>query len=130
MTTTESTAPEDITYRQYRDEVRSYAGSILDEVEAHADAPLDSHRFDDELSEFVLESVDGHSWVLYYGYNLAILQHADNEPEEWMTYVDPDETFYRRVLNAMAYTAFRADVFDEVNRQLSQRIDDAEEAAA
>jgi len=98
----------DISYRDYRNEVERTAEIILDKFEEYDDDYSD-------ISEVIFEQVDSHQWIIYHSYNLDVLRHSDEGPQEWSIYVEDDETNPWKVLNAMAYTAFRADVTAKVN---------------
>lgn len=99
----------DITYREYRNEIESIAENVLDIEEQYPDDYSD-------ISEIIWEEVDSHQWVIYNSYNLDVLKHADNEPEEWKHLVSDDDD-WRKVLSVMAYKAMENDVWEEVNRQ-------------
>lgn len=98
---------DDINLTEYRDEVESTAQTILDKLE---DYPED---YDDEW-EVIHETVDFHGYVTKNHLFLPVIQFASNDPEEWKTYVKDSEENHWKVLGAMAYTAFRADVYDEI----------------
>ena len=95
----------DISYADYRDQVQETAEIIIDETDEH----------DDDIHEVIVESTGRHQWIIYYGYNLDVLRHSDEGPQEWSIHVEDDETDHLEILNAMAYTAFRADVRAKVN---------------
>ena len=97
----------DISYREYRNEVEQTAEIILNQFEEYDDY--------DDISEVIFENTEGHQWVIYHHYNLDVLRHSDEGPQEWSAYVEEGETDHWRVLNAMAFTAFRADVMEKVN---------------
>ncbi len=98
----------EITKQQYDDEVESTAKIIVDAINEY---PED---YADDPWVAIHEDVDNHEWITYSGYHLHILEHSDEGPVEWKQYVEDDETSYRKVIEAMAYTAFRADVSQEV----------------
>jgi hypothetical protein len=97
----------DISYRDYRNEVEQTAEIILDKFEENDDYS--------DISEVIFESVDTHQWMIYDSYSLDVLRHSDEGPQEWSAFVEDDETDHLKVLNAMAFTAFRADVRAKVN---------------
>jgi aminoglycoside phosphotransferase family enzyme len=90
----------DISYRDYRNQIEQTAEIIVDQFE----------EYDDDYSEVIFENVDSHQWMIYDSYSLDVLRHTDEGPQEWSAYVEEGETDHWRVLNAMAFTAFRADV--------------------
>jgi hypothetical protein len=93
---------DNITYREYQNEIESLADTVEDE---------NQEREDVELGQLVFETIDGHQWIIYHGYPLQVLQHTD--PEEWKHYVG-DDSDHREVLQAMAYSAMRKDLWEEL----------------
>jgi hypothetical protein len=93
---------------EYRNEVESTAETILDHIEEY---PED---YGDDPWKAIHETVDWHEYVQKYHLFLPVLQHAESNPEEWNVYVKDGETNHWKVLEAMAYTAFRADVANRV----------------
>jgi len=67
-------------YTEYHNEVRLIAEDVYKlALEAH---PEDRDEQDEFVYERVNEVVDGHMWVIYYSYNLSVLQHTAN-PEAY-----------------------------------------------
>lgn len=95
---------DNISYQEYRNEIESIVDSIEDEMV----------EYDDDLAELVFEHVDSHQWVIYHSYSTDILDHS--EPDEWKHLVGDDDD-YQRVLTAMAFSAMRKDVWEEINRR-------------
>lgn len=104
----------DITEQEYRAEVKSTAENIVDGWEEYPEDYGDIH-------EVIWEDVDNHSWVINNWYLLDVLQHAEREPEEWQIYVEDGESDHYAVLRAMAYSAFQADVTQEVHDLAEER---------
>ena len=98
----------DVSELEYREEVKSTAENIVNAIEEY---PED---YADDPWSAIHENVDSHEWIIYTAYHLDILQHSESGPEEWSVYVEDSENDHRKVLEAMAYTAFRADVGHEV----------------
>lgn len=96
-----------ITRREYQAEVESTALTILDKFEEY---PEDY----DDISEVVFTDVDSHEYVKWNHNHLHVLRHSEIGPEEWQTYVEDGEENHHAVLQAMAYTAFRADVYEQI----------------
>jgi hypothetical protein len=59
--------------------------------------------------------VDQTKAIMYYSYNMKILQHSDSEPHEWQIYVEDNENDYKKVLQAMAYATLEYDVTQELS---------------
>jgi len=98
---------EDMSYADYRDQVQETAEITLDQFEEYDDYS--------DITEVIFENTEGHQWVIYHRYNLDVLRHSDEGPREWWVFVEDEETDHWRVLNAMAFAAFRADVTAKVN---------------
>lgn len=103
-----------ISKQQYDKQVASTAENILHVIEEY---PED---YADDPWKCIHENVDNHEWIIYTSHHLDILQHSDRGPEEWQVYIEDGETDHRKVLEAMAYTAFRADVAEIVMEELRE----------
>lgn len=112
---------DDITQEQYDNEVASTALTILGKIEEY---PED---YGDDEWKAVHEEVDFHDYVTKRHCFLSVLQYTERGPEEWQTYAEDNEKNHWKVLKAMAYTAFRADVYDEV-QSIRETRDDLGEA--
>lgn len=97
---------DNISYRDYRNGVEQTAEITIDQFEEYDYS---------EISEIIFENVESHQWVIHYRYNLDVLRHSDEGPQEWWVFVEDEETDYLKVLQAMAYAAFRADVTAKIN---------------
>ena len=65
-----------ITHREYRDEIRDLAEDLYKgAMEEH---PEDEDYRNAYILERVNERVDGHQWIIYYAYNLAVYEHSPN----------------------------------------------------
>jgi len=112
----------DMTYDEYRAELDSSAKTSLDEIESYTDIDIHSDRFEDELVESLGATAEWHQWTTYSGYSLDILEHAINEPEEWHLFIDEEQkNNHRAVLDAMAYSAFRMDLYQIGTAMLKDR---------
>jgi hypothetical protein len=98
----------DVTEQEYQAEVSSTAENIVDAIEEY---PED---YADDPWMCIHESIYSHQWIIYTSYHLDVLRHSESGPEEWSVYVEDGENDHRKVLEAMAYTTFRADVSHEV----------------
>jgi hypothetical protein len=78
-----------LTHSEYWKEISSIAETLVDEAMDEAKQDYDGNNPDfDELKEIAEESIndsrlhetiDGHQWVIYYAYNLDVIQHSANE---------------------------------------------------
>ena len=117
----------DITAAQYRDEINGLADHIIDEILEWGDCPIDSDRFENEVSEEVWITADAHQWMIYYSYHMDVLQASDRDPEEWQNYVDLRESpGYREVIQAMAFDVFYHDLYRAAFDELETRREDHE----
>lgn len=57
-----------ITYQDYWKEVAALA----------ADVSLTAKEDQENLHDRLMETIDGHQWVIYYHYNLPVLQHCSD----------------------------------------------------
>lgn len=102
--------PDQMTSQEYWKEVHSIVDSMIEERE-----PDDT---EEDLQERLWETVDGHQWVIYTGYNYEVLQHSDNDGY----YVDnfgEDGTVENGMLRTdrLAFGALYADCMDYFSRQ-------------
>lgn len=72
-----------ITQSQYWVEIQSLAQSIVIEAADYTDCntpdTFDRDAVLEKIHDTVLhETIDGHQWVIYYAYNLDVLQYSDN----------------------------------------------------
>lgn len=104
---------QNFTETEYKHEVEATAENILNAIEEY---PED---YADDPWQAIHEDVDNHEWIINSHYHLDVLQHSEAGPQEWQTYLSPDdEDNHRKVLEAMAYTAFRQDVSEAVMEEL------------
>ena len=79
----------ELTYNEYWKEINDIATNIVDESMDDAKQDYSGNNPDfDELKELAQESIndhrlhetiDDHQWVIYYGYNLDVIENSDNE---------------------------------------------------
>jgi hypothetical protein len=72
-----------ITCSQYWTEVKSIAECLVSEsaiyTECNTAESFDQDTIRDHIFDSALhEAIDSHQWVIYYAYNLDVLQHSDN----------------------------------------------------
>lgn len=94
-----------LTRQQYRKKIEMLADSVIEGVK----------EYDQEPPEAVFETVDGSELVFKTHLFTDVLSYS--EPEEWSHLVADDETDYRTVLQAMAFSAVRSDVWDELHNR-------------
>lgn len=102
---------DDVTRKEYWDEIRSIRRSLVDEWAAErADYDGDVNEW---LSDRLHQDIDGHQWIIYTDYNLDVLRFTDNrdayydEMGEW-----PAAPSLGEMLAPVAYMAMQADVND------------------
>lgn len=88
--------------REYRESIKTSAEEIASEAEDEMD-----------VTEMVETTVDADSWIIHYGYNTDVLEVSDNEPEEWKHMIS-DGTYWKEVIQAMAYDVMRQDLHEAV----------------
>jgi len=93
---------------EYQAQVESTAENIVNAIEEY---PED---YADDPWMCIHEDVDNHEWTTNNWAYLDVIKHSESGPEEWSVYVEDGETNHFTVLQAMAYTSFRADVGHEV----------------
>ena len=111
----------DITADEYEQQIELSAREILDECEEYSDFPSDSSRFEDEVTESVDTTASYHEWTTWNHNFLQVLTHAENDPGEWYSFVEPGEKSHWAVLQAMAREAFRADLYEAAMDELRSR---------
>tara|TARA_R100001163_G_C5035842_1_gene175043 strand:- start:370 stop:732 length:363 start_codon:yes stop_codon:yes gene_type:complete len=67
-----------ISYNEYWKECRDLAQELLNEIRQEQ-PELDQDELLDEVNDRLHQQVDGHKWVIYYAYNLDVINHSDNE---------------------------------------------------
>lgn len=80
------------------------------------EAIIAEEEYDQAIQDAVFQEVDSAHCIIYYSYNTDVLDHAKNEPEEWNIHVTEDSS-WKEVIQAMAFSALRMDVYEEVQRQ-------------
>ena len=92
-------------YEEYRERVGMFAGAIAAEFE----------RSDDpDVHEHVHQMVDSARLVTHTP--AITLRYYDNEPGEFRHLIDDGDNF-RRHLQALAFAALRADVYEELRER-------------
>jgi len=88
-------------YYQYIDEKVDYI-----EHELRRGMSANKHRI-------VQEHIDGDRIIINFRNCIHVLELSENEPEERKNYIT-DNSNYREVIRAMAYSVFRRDIYDEI----------------
>ena len=110
-----------ITSNEYWEEIKSIAANLIEENQEEADERGDC------VLEFINDNsldhevIDGHQWIIYYSYNLAIIEHSDNEDymldcfgSEYLGCV-MERDGLKGLHQAIAFHAMLADVQEELN---------------
>ena len=113
-----------ITATDYTAEVKSTAFNLVDEV------LLETENRDEALELIndsrLHETIDGHQWVIYYAYNLPVLEHSDNA--DYMEENLGDDCIAAALKQgginglhtALAYWALYADVQEAINDRFDE----------
>ena len=63
---------------EYWTEIKGIAADLV--TEAMEQAENDKDKAEELINDSLLhETIDGHHWVIYYGYNLDVIKYSDNE---------------------------------------------------
>ncbi len=120
---------------EYWKEVSSIAECLVsasaDYTDCNTTDTFDKDTILDHINDSALhETIDGHQWVIYYAYNLSVLEYSDNADymvenlgNEEAGYILKDKGL-SGLHTALAYWALYADVYDA----LSNTLDEYEEA--
>ena len=76
-----------ISNTEYWAQVRETAGSVIEaareyccEYEGDERTEGSNESLEEHINDSLLhETIDGHEWIIYYSYNLDILQHSSND---------------------------------------------------
>ena len=122
-----------ITNTQYWNEVQDLAVSIAE------DAMLSCDNNREEAEELINDSllhetIDGHQWVIYYAYNLDVLQYSDNSDYYIDNFGGDDASYVLKekgldgLHQAFAFWALYADVQDKISEALDGAESNIEES--
>jgi len=85
-----------------------------DSIGTSADVIADEYNPDvDELPELVFEEADQSIYTMSADRCLSLLRQSPNGPQEWSHLVG-DADGWRDVIRAMAFSAYRVDLWDEL----------------
>jgi hypothetical protein len=128
-----------ITSYDYWNEVNSLAESVVEEA-AQQESCDTKDSFDrdtvlEAINDRILhETIDGHSWVIYYANNLDVIQHSDNEDYliDNLGLEEAGHCLKKGGLNglhqAIAFWALYADVQDKIEEALDSYEENLPEA--
>ena len=114
----------------YWAQVEETAGSAIETAKAHVAANAfgmnteeRAEAVEEAINDSILhETIDGHEWIIYYSYNLDILQHSANEDYMIDNLGGASEVLESSGLQglhqALAYWALYADVQEAIQEQL------------
>lgn len=112
---------EDMTRKEYWDEIRSIRENLVEEWQD------ERANYGDDVNEWLTDrlhqTIDGHQWIIYTGYNIDVLRFTDNKE----AYYDqmgawPEVDNFNQMMGAVAFMAMEQDVMDGLD------MDDFEEA--
>jgi hypothetical protein len=116
---------------EYWKEVSALAESIVSEAADYTNCntadTFDRDTVFDRINECTLhETIDGHPWVIYYAYNLSVLEHSDNSDHmiDNLGAESAGEVLKDSGLSglhsALAFWALYADVADHIDSALDE----------
>ena len=107
---------EDVTRKEYWDEIRSIALDAIEEGWTQAGADADEPD-EEAMQEYVQQTVDGHQWIIYYGYPEDVLRFTDNKDAYIDAFGSIEAKDTNEALAKMAYMAMEADVNSTIYNQ-------------
>lgn len=99
-----------LTHKQYWAEVRSVANEV---VSTYRDAEDEDDRY-----EWLWETIDSHEFIIYTHKAAAVIVHTDHR-NAWLEYGDPSTLPEHRLIEAMAFSAMKADVLQYIEDYLT-----------
>ena len=111
-----------ISNTKYWQEVEDLASYIAKEALDQTDTLEEAEEL---INDSLLhETIDGHQWVIYYSYNLDVLQHSDNADYMIDNIGGESEILKEKGLSglhsALAFWALCADVQERITAELEQ----------
>jgi hypothetical protein len=119
------------TSSDYWNEVAGLAACLVSESADHNDCSTVDTFDRDIVLEYIndsalMETIDGHQWVIYYAYNLSVLEYSNNEDYmvdniglEYAGAVLKDKGL-SGLHSALAFWALYADVYDALDNALDE----------
>ena len=107
---------DDMTRKEYWDEIQTIGQDAIEEGWAQASADDDAPD-EEAIREYVQQTVDGHQWIIYYGYPEDVLRFTNNKDAYIDAFgrIEADNT--NEALAKMAYMAMEQDVNDFISNQ-------------
>lgn len=116
-----------ITQQEYWAQVDDIATEIIGEALQVLRDGGNRDRAEERAHDALHEMVDGHQWIIYYGYNLQVLEHTDNDDAYFDNFGPLEADSATDAFQKMAYAALEADVQEKLADRLSEALDEAEE---
>lgn len=118
----------ELTQTEYFEEINSIAADLVQRAMEENDNDRD--QAEEAINDHMLhEDIDGHQWVIYYAYNLDVIQCSRNEDYFESNIGGADDVLAEggidRLHTVMAFYAMYADV----QEQLDSAFEELEEAA-
>lgn len=120
--------------QEYYSEVNAIAEALVSEAMAEHDNDVEQ-AMDNITDSRLHETIDGHQWIIYYSYNLSIIEHSNND-DYMIDNIGLDsagQALQSGGLNglhqAIAYWALYADVYELLQNKMDDFVDslDSEE---
>lgn len=118
-------------YSEYKTEIESLAKSIVEEVlEGNFNGETtDDMEVRDIINDTALhETIDGHQWIIYTGYNIDVIKNSDNESYaadnfggEYLADVLKNNG-YDQLNTTIAFWCMYADVIEEIHKIIGDMI--------
>jgi hypothetical protein len=116
---------------EYWKEVSSIADCLVSESADYNDCNTVDTFNRDTVLEYIVDSalhetIDGHQWVIYYAYNLSVLEYSDNEDYMVDNFGNDEagailkEKGLSGLHSALAFWALYADVYDAIDNALDE----------
>jgi hypothetical protein len=107
---------EPISQKEYWDDIHGIAKDAVEE--GWAQAGKDADEPDEEaIREYVQQTIDGHQWIIYYGYPAEVLSHTENKNAYFEDFGPLESKDADDALAKMAYAAMERDVWDYIQRE-------------
>ena len=114
--------------QEYYSEVDSIAEALV--AEAMVEHDNDAEQAMEAIIDSRLhETIDGHQWIIYYNYNLSIIEHSSNDDYmiDNMGLDSAGQALQSGGLNglhqAIAYWALYADVYELLQNKMDEYVD-------
>ena len=116
---------------EYWKEVSSIAACLVSESADYNDCNTIDTFDRDTVLEYINDSalhetIDGHQWVIYYAYNLSVLEYSNNEDYMVDNFGNDEagailkEKGLSGLHSALAFWALYADVYDALDNALDE----------